>query len=101
MTAGPGSDGSEAEDRERLRSLSEQLDWLVTESLPAGIPDPDTLSTLDLLGVMNREDAGVAAAVEAVLPSVAEAVALITESFKRGGCLYYIGAGTSGRLGVL
>jgi len=95
------SAGPEAEDRENLRTLSEQLDWLVTESLPVGIPQPDTLPTIDLLGVMNREDAGVAAAVEEVLPSVADAVDLITSSFEQGGRLFYVGAGTSGRLGVL
>lgn len=95
-TAGP-----EAEDRENLRTLSEQLDWLVTESLPDGAPHPDTLPTIDFLRVMNREDAGVAAAVEAVLPAVAEAVELIVSSFEHGGRLFYTGAGTSGRLGVL
>ncbi len=105
MTPETGSQGAasgrEAEDREHLRTLSEQLDWLVTESLPREIPHPDTLNTIELVRLMNREDAGVAGAVEAVLPAVAEAVDLIASSFGQGGRLFYVGAGTSGRLGVL
>jgi N-acetylmuramic acid 6-phosphate etherase len=105
MTAENGSQGShagpETEDRERLRRLADELDWLVTESVPHGTPRPDTLDTIGIVRLMNREDAGVAAAVESVLPAVAAAVELITASFERGGRLFYIGAGTSGRLGVL
>ena len=100
MTTTPGS-GPEAEDREHLRTLSEQLDWLVTESLPREMPHPDTLDTLALVRLMNREDAGLAGAVESVLPAVAEGVDLIASAFDEGGRLFYIGAGTSGRLGLL
>lgn len=61
----------------------------------------DELSTLDMLTVINDEDATVAAAVRAVLPGVAEIVDAIAARFERGGRLFYLGAGTSGRLGVL
>lgn len=61
----------------------------------------DELSTLEMLGVINDEDAGVAAAVRAVLPAIAGAVDAIAARFARGGRLFYVGAGTSGRLGVL
>jgi N-acetylmuramic acid 6-phosphate etherase len=61
----------------------------------------DELSTLDMLRVINDEDAKVAAAVAAVLPRIAQAVDAIAQRFEQGGRLFYIGAGTSGRLGVL
>src|SRR5207302_11128937 len=61
----------------------------------------DELPTLDMLRVINTEDAKVAAAVAAVLPDIAKAIDEITRRFNDGGRLFYIGAGTSGRLGVL
>jgi N-acetylmuramic acid 6-phosphate etherase len=61
----------------------------------------DQLSTLDMLTLINQEDATVAAAVATQLPAIARAVDAIAERFASGGRLFYIGAGTSGRLGVL
>ena len=61
----------------------------------------DELSTLEMLAAINREDASVATAVASQLPAIAHAVDAIAERFARGGRLFYIGAGTSGRLGVL
>ena len=61
----------------------------------------DQLSTLDILQVINAEDATVAAAVRHVLPAIAQAVDAITGRLRQGGRLLYVGAGTSGRLGVL
>ncbi len=61
----------------------------------------DRLPTLDMLTMINDEDATVAAAVRAELPSIARAVDGIAERFTRGGRLFYVGAGTSGRLGML
>src|ERR1017187_1239308 len=61
----------------------------------------DELPTLEMLTVINQEDATVAAAVASQLPEIARAVDTIVESFAQGGRLFYIGAGTSGRLGVL
>ena len=61
----------------------------------------DQESTLDLVGIMNREDAKVAAAVRQALPKIAQAVDVIAEKLRRGGRLIYIGAGTSGRIAAL
>lgn len=63
--------------------------------------DLDTLDTTTLLERMNDEDATVAAAVRAVLPRIADAVERIAAARRRGGRLVYLGAGTSGRLGLL
>ncbi len=61
----------------------------------------DTKSTIEILRALNREDRRVALAVRRVLPQIARAVDAIVASFRRGGRLVYIGAGTSGRLAVL
>jgi len=61
----------------------------------------DNLPTLEILELMNREDQQVAVAVKAALPKIARAVNAIVERLDNGGRLIYIGAGTSGRLGVL
>ena len=74
---------------------------LLTESRNPASEHIDELSTLDMLRLINDEDATVAAAVRAELPNIARAVDDIAERFNRGGRLFYIGAGTSGRLGVL
>ena len=63
--------------------------------------DIDTLPTLDMLTLINAEDQKVARAVREELPKIAIAVDAITARMQRGGRLIYIGAGTSGRLGVL
>ena len=61
----------------------------------------DTKSTIEILRALNHEDQRVALAVQRVLPQIARAVDAIVKSFRRGGRLVYIGAGTSGRLAVL
>lgn len=61
----------------------------------------DKLSTGEILAVINAEDAKVALAVQAALPQLAMAVELIAQRLRGGGKLFYIGAGTSGRLGIL
>lgn len=61
----------------------------------------DTMSTLELLSVMNAEDQTVAAAVRQALPQIARAVELVVAARRTGGRLVYLGAGTSGRLGLL
>lgn len=61
----------------------------------------DRLSTLEALAIINAEDRKVAEAVERALPVIARAVDAIVERLQRGGRLFYIGTGTSGRLGVL
>ena len=74
---------------------------LLTESRNPRSDRIDELPTEEMLRVINDEDATVAAAVRAELPRIARAVDAITERFARGGRLFYLGAGTSGRLGVL
>ncbi|QUJ70141.1 N-acetylmuramic acid 6-phosphate etherase (plasmid) [Photobacterium sp. GJ3] len=77
------------------------LNAMITESRNPASQAIDTLSTLDMLKVINEEDKKVALAVESILPQVAEAVDAIASAFLRGGRLIYTGAGTSGRLGIL
>jgi len=61
----------------------------------------DAMSTEDAFDLFNREDAGMVAAVAQAKPQVCAAIALVVDAFRRGGRLIYVGAGTSGRLGVL
>ena len=61
----------------------------------------DKLSTLDMLALINQEDAQVALAVEKAIPQIARAVDKIAAALQNEGRLFYVGAGTSGRLGVL
>ena len=61
----------------------------------------DELSTLDMVKIVNDEDKKVALAVEKILPEIAKAVDTITDRLSKGGRLFYLGAGTSGRLGIL
>lgn len=77
------------------------LGTLETESRNARTTELDRLSVRELLSVMNAEDQTVAPAVREALDGVAAAVELITESLRRGGRLIYLGAGTSGRIGLL
>lgn len=77
------------------------LGRLTTETRNAASTDLDTLPVADLLALMNEEDHRVAAAVRAALPQIEAAVHAVATAFRRGGRLIYLGAGTSGRLGVL
>ena len=77
------------------------LSKMVTESRNAASQHIDTLSTLEMLKVINNEDMKVALAVEQVLPEIARVVDAIAAAFRQGGRLIYSGAGTSGRLGIL
>src|SRR5437762_10422309 len=61
----------------------------------------DVASSLEIVDLINAEDGTVAAAVHAVRQDVARAIDLVVDAFRRGGRLVYVGAGTSGRLGVL
>ena len=77
------------------------LEQLLTEQRNPASAAIDTVDTEAALRIMNREDAKVAAAVEREIPAIARAVDAIRDALARGGRLFYIGAGTSGRLGVL
>jgi N-acetylmuramic acid 6-phosphate etherase len=82
-------------------SAPEALAALATEARNPASEHIDTLPTLDMMRVINDEDARIASAVQAELPRIAAAVDAIAARFAQGGRLFYIGAGTSGRLGVL
>jgi N-acetylmuramic acid 6-phosphate etherase len=77
------------------------LAQLPTESRNPLTEHIDELPTFEMLRIINEEDAKVAAAVAAELPNIAKAVDAIVDRFEKGGRLFYTGAGTSGRLGVL
>ncbi|MET4894823.1 N-acetylmuramic acid 6-phosphate etherase [Morganella morganii] len=77
------------------------LTSMITESRNPASADIDSLPTLDMLRVINREDQTVALAVEKTLPQVAQVVDAVAQAFRLGGRLIYMGAGTSGRLGIL
>jgi len=74
---------------------------LLTEERNPASMQIDLESTEGMLRIINQEDQKVAAAVAAEIPQIARAVDLVTASFKNGGRLFYVGAGTSGRLGIL
>src|SRR5437588_8507475 len=74
---------------------------LTTESVNEVSAEIDRLDAIDLLRLMNAEDAGVAGAVRTELPSIARAVEGIAGRLREGGRLIYVGAGSSGRLGIL
>ncbi|MDQ0246629.1 N-acetylmuramic acid 6-phosphate etherase [Bacillus fengqiuensis] len=81
--------------------MDQKLTLLTTESRNDQTMHIDTADTTEILRIMNEEDQKIALAVQQVLPDVGVAVKFAYESLKNGGRLIYIGAGTSGRLGVL
>lgn len=78
-----------------------KFDGLLTEQSNPASAGIDALPTADILTIINREDQKVASAVAVELPKIVDAVDRIVERVRLGGRLFYIGAGTSGRLGVL
>lgn len=81
--------------------LISELEKLVSEGRNPKTMHIDLLPTFDILREINSEDKGVPLAVERVIPEIAAAVDKIVAAFQKGGRLVYMGAGTSGRLGVL
>ena len=77
------------------------LNRLTTEQRNPASENVDQFSSLEIVELMNREDQTVAVAVEKEAVSIAQAVDAIVHAIKHGGRLIYMGAGTSGRLGVL
>lgn len=77
------------------------LENLTTEARNERTMRLDEMEVTEMLTVMNEEDAKVAGAVKKEIPKIAQAVTAITESLKKGGRLIYMGAGTSGRIGLL
>lgn len=79
------------------------MDWnqMMTESRNPATMDLDRMSALEIVTAMNREDHKVPEAIGAILPRIAATVEMVETAFRNGGRLFYLGAGTSGRLGVL
>lgn len=77
------------------------LDAMTTERRNPDTMDLDTMTPLEVVTAMNREDAKVPQAIQPVLPAIAQAVEWAIAALEQGGRVFYLGAGTSGRLGVL
>jgi len=84
-----------------MSKLFRQLQSLVTEQRNTRSEHIDTADIPEILRIINDEDQCVAQAVREEIPYIAAAVQLIVDTFKKGGRLFYVGAGTSGRLGIL
>ena len=82
-------------------NLLQTLSTLITEQRNPNSMHVDSLSALEIVQLMNDEDKQVPLAIEKCLPQISQAVECIVAAFQQGGRLVYIGAGTSGRLGVL
>lgn len=83
------------------QEILQQLKTLSTETINPNSTNIDIVSTVDKLRIINDEDKKVAEAISLHLDSIADVVDLATKAIKNGGRLIYIGAGTSGRLGIL
>ena len=74
---------------------------LTTESVNPNTVNIDSLETADILKLINEEDRKVPEAIEKVIPEITKVVDVVVATIKRGGKIFFVGAGTSGRLGVL
>lgn len=83
------------------QALINDLASMISEGQNPATLEIDLLPTIDILKQINQQDHLVASAVEKAIPEISVAVDYIVEAFKSGGRLIYIGAGTSGRLGIL
>jgi N-acetylmuramic acid 6-phosphate etherase len=90
-----------ADQKPELHGLASPLLPSRTEERNRRTRDIDTVPTLELLTLLNEEDAAVAGAVRAALPALAVVVDLVVERLRAGGRVHYFGAGSSGRIGVL
>ena len=85
----------------RTRPQKSDLRQLPTEQILSSAAHLDQMSALEIVRLINDEDATVAAAVRRALPQVARAIEVVADGLRHGGRLIYVGAGTSGRLGAL
>jgi len=85
----------------RIRKPKSDLSHLTTEQILSAARHLDQMSSLEIVRLMNAEDATVATAVRRALPQVARAIDEVATAIRKGGRLIYVGAGTSGRLGAL
>jgi len=83
------------------KALFDKLQYLTTEQRNPASMDIDSRPTEEILALVNNEDKKVALAVETQIPYIEKAVELVVEAFRNDGRLIYVGAGTSGRLGIL
>ncbi len=83
------------------QAVYDEIKNLVTESQNENTKNIDTATVEEILNLINREDHRIPAIVAREIPYIAKAVNICVEIFKNGGHLFYVGAGTSGRLGVL
>jgi N-acetylmuramic acid 6-phosphate etherase len=83
------------------KTTSAELRRLGTEKTNSASADLDRKTALEIAGIINREDAKVAAAVQRALPQIAQAIDLIAAALSQGGRLIYVGTGTSGRIAAL
>jgi N-acetylmuramic acid 6-phosphate etherase len=85
----------------RTRSAKTDLRHLSTEQILSSARGLDQMSSLEIVKLINDEDATVAATVRRALPQIARAIDVVADGLRQGGRLIYVGAGTSGRLGAL
>ena len=85
----------------RSRPQKSDLRQLPTEQILSSAANLDQMSSLEIVKLINAEDATVAAAVRRALPQIAQAIDVVADGLRHGGRLIYVGAGTSGRLGAL
>ncbi len=84
-----------------LKKVDRELRRLTTETINSASANLDEKSALDIVRIINHEDAKVAAAVKSALPQIAKAVDMIASAIEQGGRLIYVGTGTSGRIAAL
>ncbi len=92
--------GTQEAQTTQQEALFEELKALTTEQQNPASVDIASKSTIEILRAVNNEDKKVPFAVEQELPHVAQAVDLVVEALQDGGRLFYVGAGTSGRIGL-
>ncbi len=83
------------------KKIFDQLSYLETEQINSATENIDIAPTKEILKLINDEDKKVALAVEAEIDNISAAVEIVYHSLKSGGRLFYFGAGTSGRLGIV
>ncbi|NVK26158.1 MAG: N-acetylmuramic acid 6-phosphate etherase [Gammaproteobacteria bacterium] len=93
--------GSHEEENKVKIALLSQLNNMVSEERNPNTMQIDLMATEEVLSAINEEDRNVPLAIEKCITPIAKAVDIIVDAFKQGGRLIYIGAGTSGRLGIL
>jgi N-acetylmuramic acid 6-phosphate etherase len=101
LSINTNSDNHSSDPRTRVNSTSYELRSLPTEQILPATYELDRMSALEIVRLINQEDATVAASVGRALPQIARAVDVVADALHRGGRLIYVGAGTSGRLGAL